>query len=62
MTSHGLFHERLDEVYREVANEASPIQGGGKVDRETDDAARQEVAEVADHCRLQIAGYVGGRL
>ncbi|WP_188582563.1 integrase domain-containing protein (plasmid) [Tistrella bauzanensis] len=59
-TSHGLRHERLNEVYKEVTGNLSPVQGGGKVDREIDNFARQEVAEVAGHSRSSISSaYLG---
>jgi integrase len=62
ITSHGLRHERLNEIYREVAGHDSPIKGGLKsgVDSQADEIARQEVAEVAGHCRSSISGaYIG---
>ena len=61
-TSHGLRHERLSEIYRDITGELSPVQGGGRVGREMDEFARQEVAEVAGHSRPSISSaYLGGR-
>jgi integrase len=63
ITSHGLRHERLNEIYQEVTGQASPIKGGtvNTIDPRMDEAARQEVSEVAGHSRHSIAGaYLGG--
>ena len=62
ITSHGLRHERLNEVYREATGEASPVQGGRL--RETNQARHLhgciEVAEVAGHSRAEVARwYIG---
>jgi integrase len=61
ITSHGLRHERLNEIYKEVTGQDSPIKGGKvTLNRDIDQAARQEVAEVAGHSRASIAGaYLG---
>jgi hypothetical protein len=60
ITSHGLRHERLNEIYQEIIGEASPIKGGALPDQTLAAIARQEVAEVAGHSRSSIAGaYIG---
>ena len=61
VTSHGLRHERLNEIYREITGIESPIKSGiPNANRDIDKAARQEVAEVAGHSRSSIAGaYIG---
>jgi len=62
ITSHGLRHERLNEVYKEVTGQNSPIKGGSitTIDKQLDKAARQEVAEVVGHSRESISGaYIG---
>ena len=62
LTSHGLRHERLNQLYEEKTGQASPIKGQkkGTVSREEDSIARQEVAEVAGHSRPKIAAaYLG---
>lgn len=62
ITSHGLRHERLNEIYYELTGELSPIKGGvsSATDAHTSETARQEVAEIAGHSRESIAGaYIG---
>jgi integrase len=59
ITSHGLRHERLNEIYWEITGQLSPIKGG-TVDLHTHEIAKQEIAEVAGHSRESIAGaYIG---
>ena len=59
-TGHGLRHEVLNEVYRQVSGEASPVQGGGPVPPALDRTARQAVAHLAGHARVRAAGaYLG---
>jgi site-specific recombinase XerD len=59
--SHGLRHERLNEIYRELTGQLSPVKiDTTNVTSPTDRAARQEIAEVAGHSRESIAGaYIG---
>jgi integrase len=59
ITSHGLRHERLNEIYQEITGQVSPVKGG--VAREINDAiARQEIVEVAGHSRVAISrAYIG---
>lgn len=60
ITSHGLRHERLNEIYQEITGNLSPVKGGTTADEATHTIARQEIAEVAGHCRGVIAGaYIG---
>lgn len=62
-SSHGLRREGLNQDYWRITNANSPIKGGqaGDVDPELDRCARQQVAEIAGHCRMQIASaYLGG--
>jgi site-specific recombinase XerC len=59
-TGHGLRHEVLNEVYRAITSEASPVQGGGPVAPELDRAARQVVSNLAGHARSRAsAAYLG---
>ena len=69
ITSHGLRHERLNEIYQAVTGQASPIKtiyspGGDNenktINSQMDQIARQEIAEIAGHSRLSIASaYIG---
>ncbi len=58
ITSHGLRHERLNEIYQEMMGQPSPVKAGAG---DTNDAiARQEIAEVAGHSRKSISrAYIG---
>lgn len=66
ITSHGLRHERLNEIYKTMTGCPSPVkqEPGSAALRQPDPAqealARQEVAEVAGHSRAAIASaYLG---
>lgn len=64
ITSHGLRHERLNEIYQEITGQKSPIKRAEdsltSVDGKLDHIARQEIAEVAGHSRASISGaYIG---
>ncbi len=60
ITSHGLRHERLNEIYQEITGSPSPIKGNTAIDSATYAIARQEIAEIAGHSREIIAGaYIG---
>lgn len=62
-SSHGLRREGLNQDYQRITGATSPVKGGqpGDVDPELDRYARQQVAEIAGHCRVQIASaYLGG--
>jgi integrase len=66
VTSHGLRHERLNEIYHQITGHLSPVKNNGDskkgVPSPLDQLARQEIAEVAGHSRLSIASaYVGGQ-
>jgi integrase len=65
ITSHGLRHERLNEIYQEITGQESPIKRAGDnfqkaVDEILEEVARQEIAETAGHSRASISGaYIG---
>lgn len=62
ITSHGLRHERLNEIYQEITDQLSPIKGGSTSAKNArvHEIAKQEIAEVAGHCRKSISGaYIG---
>jgi integrase len=62
VTSHGLRHERLNEIYKTITGNLSPIQGGKTEDKEIDRFARNIVAEVAGHSREDVSStYLGGK-
>jgi site-specific recombinase XerC len=67
IVSHGLRHERLNEVYEAITGTKSPIQRSrsdplNKVALALDEVARQEIAEIAGHSRSSIAvAYIGSR-
>lgn len=68
VTSHGLRHQGLNDMYERLAGIPSPVRGQTKdmfvqADPMKIEYARQRVAEVAGHARLSISGaYLGGRL
>jgi integrase len=60
ITSHGLRHEYLNDLYEQHAGEKSPVRGGGRIDPEAEKLARHVVAEHAGHGRPEIASaYIG---
>lgn len=62
ITSHGLRHERLNEIYHQITGQLSPIKGGSTSAKNTHvhEIAKQEIAEVAGHSRASISrAYVG---
>ena len=62
ITSHGLRHERLNEIYHELTGQLSPVKGGAAnaINVHSHAIARQEIAEVAGHSRESISGsYIG---
>lgn len=61
ITSHGLRHERLNEIYFEITGKLSPVKTVSvNVDQSMHEIARQEIAEIAGHSRESIAGaYIG---
>jgi integrase len=61
ITSHGLRHQYAQERYRELAGVDSPVRSGAQIDRESDHAARQVVAEELGHSREGITTHYLGR-
>jgi site-specific recombinase XerC len=59
-TGHGLRHEVLNQVYQQIAGEASPVQGGGPVAPELDRVARQAVSHLAGHARIRASSAYCG--
>ncbi|HVV68189.1 MAG TPA: phage integrase N-terminal domain-containing protein [Gammaproteobacteria bacterium] len=61
ITSHGLRHERLNELYLDITGQESPIKNSSNhANPQLDQVARQEIAEVAGHSRPAIASaYIG---
>ncbi|HVV69027.1 MAG TPA: integrase domain-containing protein [Gammaproteobacteria bacterium] len=61
ITSHGLRHERLNEIYQSITGQEGPLKNNNaEINRQLDQTARQEIAEVAGHSRPAIASaYVG---
>lgn len=62
ITSHGLRHERLNEVYKEITGQNSPIKNGSitTIHSSEDQIARQEIVEIAGHSRKAISrAYIG---
>lgn len=60
ITSYDLRHAGSNNHYRELADEDSPVRGGGKVDPELDRHARQVIAEEFGHSRPHIVtNYIG---
>jgi integrase len=62
ITSHGLRHERLNEIYYELTGHLSPVKNSEISSIHTSDnkVARQEIAEVAGHSRDSISkAYIG---
>jgi integrase len=61
ITSHGLRHQYAQERYRELTGVDSPVRSGTPIDRESDHAAQQVVAEELGHSREGITTYYLGR-
>lgn len=61
ITSHGLRHQYANERYRELTGSDSPVRGGVAVERETDRAAREVVAEELGHSREGVTTHYLGR-
>ena len=61
ITSHGLRHAYANDRYADLAGEPSPVRGGATSNRETDQAARLEVAEELGHSRESITTHYLGR-
>jgi integrase len=59
-TAHGLRHELFVQVWREQTGTEPPARGAGRAPKEREDAARQDIAELAGHGRKRAAGaYIG---
>ena len=61
LTSHGLRHGYANDRYEQISGTPSPVRGGTTPDRETDQAARLEVAEELGHSRESITTHYLGR-
>jgi integrase len=63
ITSHGLRHEYLQQVYREQTGLEPPVRGGdpGRLRADIERAARQEVAEQAGHSHPSNSTHYLGR-
>jgi integrase len=61
ITSHGLRHGYANDRYQQLTGEASPVRGGQMPDRDTDRAARLEVAEELGHSRESVTTHYLGR-
>ena len=61
ITSHGLRHGYANDRYRQIAGRPSPVRGGTAPDRDTDQAARLEVAEELGHSRESVTTHYLGR-
>ena len=58
---HGLRHGYANDRYQQISGEASPVRGGKTSDRDTDQAARMEVAEELGHSRESVTTHYLGR-
>lgn len=61
ITSHGLRHGYANDRYEQIAGQPSPVRGGTASDRDTDLAARLEVAEELGHSRESVTTHYLGR-
>jgi integrase len=61
ITGHGLRHGYANDRYRQISGESSPVRGGQTPDRDTDKAARLEVAEELGHSRESVTTHYLGR-
>lgn len=63
ITSHGLRHQHLNDLYEKITGVASPVRRGslsGEIDKLTHDIARARVSQEAGHARLGISNaYLG---
>jgi integrase len=59
ITSHGLRHEYLQNLYKEQTGLEPPVRGGDpeQIPVDLEKAARQEVAEQAGHSRVAITSH-----
>lgn len=65
ITSHGLRHQHLNDIYEQVTGVPSPERTGSlssAKDQRTHDLGRMRVSQDAGHSRLSISGaYIGSR-
>ena len=61
VTSHGLRHQYANERYQELTGSDSPVRGGAAVNRDSDQAARQVVAEELGHSRESVTTHYLGK-
>lgn len=65
ITSHGLRHQHLNDLYEKIAGVPSPVRSGSltaDLDKLTHDIARARVTQEAGHSRLSItSAYIGAR-
>jgi len=65
ITSHGLRHQHLNDLYEKITGTASPVRSKSltaDVDKLTHDIARARVTQEAGHSRLGItSAYIGAR-
>jgi integrase len=61
ITGHGLRHQYANERYCELTGADSPVRGGATVERDTDHAAREVVAEELGHTRVDVTTHYLGR-
>lgn len=61
ITGHGLRHGYANDRYEHIAGRPSPVRGGTTPDRDTDQAARLEVAEELGHSRESVTTHYLGR-
>jgi integrase len=60
VTPHGLRHQGANDKYQEIARAPSPVRGGTGIARALDREARQRVARVLGHNRIQVTNcYLG---
>lgn len=62
VTSHGLRHEYLNDLYERITGNPSPVRGGdpSAIDKETEALARSITSEEAGHSRINVtATYYG---
>jgi integrase len=63
VTAHGLRHQRFNDIFERITREPSPVRGGKPVDRALDEAARENIAEIAGHGPTQVvSAYCGSPL
>lgn len=65
ITSHGLRHQHLNDLYEKITGAASPVRSGNltaDLDKHTHDVARSRISQEAGHNRLSISNaYIGAR-